>query len=316
MRAILLKRGGGPEVLEMGTAIKPQPCVGLVLIRVKAFGINHEEALVRQRYNPRSSAPRILGVEAVGEVAAAPGGEFTEGTTVATALGCLQDQIMGSYAEYISVPAAQVLPIQSSLDWAALGAIPLMFQGAHGSLSSFSTAKGRTLLIRGGTTALGLAVTAMASQAGFHVTGTTRNENHGYSMMTCGASGWLLDHGSLAAVAQKFDSVLDLVGMTTLQDSLCCAKEHGIVCVAGFVGGTALMNSLDPIRYIPNSVSLKSYRGNVQEFMRTPLQKLVNMVEAKQFFLPIAKVFPFEEIVAAHRYLEENHGMGKIVVTL
>lgn len=318
MRAILINRAGGPEVLEIGAALKPDPCPGLVLIRVKAFGINRIELGARRTYAPIGFGAHVLGVEAVGEVEAAPQGEFIQGSKVATAMGILEYQQMGSYAEYISVPVTQVLPLKSSLDWATLGAMPLMFQGAYGSLfKALRVRSGETLLIRGGTTALGLAATALATGHGVHVTGTTRNEDHRQRMMACGACASLLDPGSIAEVVpQKYDKVLDLVGTSTLHDSLRCAKAHGVVCIGGAVGGSLIIDSFNPMDYIPNNVSLTSYYSDYLGFLRTPLQKLVNMVEAKKLIVPIAKVFQFEEIVEAHRYMDEDHGMGKIVITL
>lgn len=318
MRAILITNGGGPEVLKMGIVEKPQPRGGSVLIRVKAFGINQVEATVRRNYNPTDSSPRILGVEAVGEVAAdSPETGLIKGNIVATALGCLQDQTWGSYAEYILVPASQVISIISSLNWATLGAMPLLFQAAHSSLQAFDIKSGQTLLIRGGTTALGLAVTAMASYYGIRVTGTTRNVHHSPWMANFGAKAWILDLGSLAAgIPQKYDGVLDLVGMTTLQDSLCCVKEHGIVCLAGEVGGPMIMNSFNMMSYLPNKVKLMACHGSVDQFMKTPWQRLVDLVQANSIPVPLARVFRFEEIVEAHRYLEQNLGMGRVVVTL
>ena len=78
--------------------------------------------------------PRILGIEAVGEVVEAPSGEFAPGDKVATAMGGMGRAFDGGYAEYTLVPASQVQEIESGLDWATLGALPEMVQTAHGSL--------------------------------------------------------------------------------------------------------------------------------------------------------------------------------------
>lgn len=317
MRAIMIRRGGGPGVFEIGACAKPDPCVGFVLIRVKAFGINQGELLIRRCYNPIGLHPRILGLEAVGEVVAAPGGEFPEGSIVATALGFLLAQQMGSYAQYISVPASQVLPLRTKLDWSSLGAMPLMMLAAYNSLFKVLCVKrGETLLIRGGTTSVGLAATAIATSNGVHVTGTTRNMNHMQRMMSFGAREALLDRGLIApTLSEKFDKVLELIGTTTLPDSLHCVKRDGVVCVAGMVGGSWPAN-FDLTIHVPNYVSLMIYTSSSDEFMQLNLQLLVDSVEAHELKLPIAKVFRFEEIAEAHHYMEESRGMGKIVVTL
>ena len=317
MRAIMIKRGGQPEVLEIGYCVKPQPVPGLVLIRVMAFGINRSEVVARQFYQPSDHPVRVLGVEAVGVVEAAPGGEFLWGKIVATAMGALPSQQFGSYAEYVCVPAKQVRLLRSGLDWATLGAMPHMFSVAYGSLfKALRVQRGETLLIRGGTTSVGLAATAMATDHGVNVTGTTRNEDHTHMILKAGAKAAVLDHGSLAGhLPCKFDKVLELVGTTTLLDSMRCVKKGGVVCAAGMVSGHGLFDQFIPMASIPNLVRLTTYCGDGVDFMQTPLQHLVNRVEAKKLFLPIAKVFRFEEIVQAHRFMEENHGTGKIVVT-
>ena len=318
MKAMVIYRGGGPEVFEIGACLRPDPCDGFVLIRVKAFGINQGELSVRRHYNPTGFCPRILGLEAVGVVECAPLEEFPKGSLVATVLGSLSGQQMGSYAEYICVPASQVLPLQSKLGWASLGAMPLMFLGAYNSLFKvLRVQRGETLLIRGGTTSVGLAATAIATSNGVHVTGTTRNEYHKQRIMSVGARAALLDGGLIAPMLpQKFDKVLELIGTSTLHDSLCCVREGGVVCVAGMVGGPWAATNFNPMIDVPNNVRFTTYSPDSTDFTHSHLQVLVDSVEANKITVPIAKVFRFGEIAEAHRYMEGNHGMGKVIVTL
>ncbi len=119
--------------------------------------------------------PRVLGIEATGVIAAAPGGEFAVGQQVATMMGGMGRTFDGGYAEYTCVPATRVIPFQSDLDWAALGAVPEMLQTAYGSLTvGLDAQPGQTLLIRGGTSSVGMAAAVLANDRGLTVFSRTR----------------------------------------------------------------------------------------------------------------------------------------------
>ena len=95
MRAVVIRQGGGPEVLRIETVPIPTPQDGEVLIGVKAFGLNRSELFTRLGQSPNVTFPRILGIEAVGVVEDAPGGEFRKGDIVATAMGGMGRQYDG-----------------------------------------------------------------------------------------------------------------------------------------------------------------------------------------------------------------------------
>ncbi len=111
-------------VLRLQERLVPKPKPGWVLIRVRAFGLNRSELFTRQGHSPSVTFPRILGIEAVGEIVAAPGTALSPGQTVATAMGGMGRQFDGSYAEYTCVPARQVQTLDTMLDWPTLGALP------------------------------------------------------------------------------------------------------------------------------------------------------------------------------------------------
>ena len=108
MNAVVMHAPGGPEVLQLETRPIPRPDATQVLIQIHAFGLNRSELFTRQGHSPGVHFPRILGIEAVGTVADAPGGQFSEGQVVATVMGGMGRSFDGSYAEYVVVPAAQV----------------------------------------------------------------------------------------------------------------------------------------------------------------------------------------------------------------
>ena len=299
---------------------RPQPPAGWVLIRVKAFGLNRSELFTRQGYSPEVEFPRVLGIEAVGTVAEAPDGEFQMGQTVATAMGGMSRAFDGGYAEYTCVPAGQVQALDTTLDWHTLGALPEIIQTAWGSLhSSLKLERGQSLLIRGGTTSVGLAAAALAKQHGATVAASTRKVNREALLKDNGADHVFIDGGEIAADVRRVfpagvDKVLELVGTTTLLDSLRCAARHGAVCMTGMVGNAWEFDRFTPMGAIPSTVSLTTYAGESTDFMATPLQMVVNDVEGGRMTPKIGAVFELDAIVEAHRRMEENAASGKIVV--
>jgi NADPH:quinone reductase-like Zn-dependent oxidoreductase len=110
------------------------------------------------------------------------------------------------------------------------------------------------------------------------------------------------------------DKVLELIGTTTLGDSLRCAKQRGIVCMTGMVGNKWSFDDFSPMDVIPTSVCLTTYDGGPEDFMLTPLDELVEQVAAGTLPVQIGRVFKLDDIVEAHRCMEENRAGGKIVV--
>ena len=185
---------------------------------MKAFGLNRSELFTRQGHSPGVVFPRVLGIEAVGTVVAAPDGEFQPGRTVATAMGGMGRAFDGGYAEYTRVPAGQVQALDTTLDWPTLGALPEMIQTAWGSLnSSLGLQRGQSLLIRGGTTSVGLAAAPLAKKQGATVAATTRRIDREAMLKDNGADHVFIDGGKIADVVRRVfpsgvDKVLELVG--------------------------------------------------------------------------------------------------------
>ena len=320
MKAAVIRQAGEPEVLRIETLPVPVPRPGQVLIRVRAFGLNRSELFTRQGLSPNVRFPRVLGIEAVGLVEGAPGGEFRKGDVVATAMGGMGRDFDGGYAEYVCVAASNVQVITTEIAWETFGAIPEMLQTAWGSLfKSLRLATGDRLLIRGGTTSVGLAAAAIAKTHGAFVMSTTRSPAREALLRASGADQVFIDTGSIAAQVKEVcrggaDKVLELIGTTTLEDSLQCPKPGGIVCMTGMVGNRWSIDSFSPMDVIPTAVCLTTYDGGPGDFMTLPLETLVQQIVAGSMPIQIGRVFHLDEIAEAHRCMEENKAGGKIVV--
>ncbi len=325
MRAIVRQRYGGPEQLVIQDVPDPEPMPGQVVIEVKAFGINHAETYMRK--GEWGDVASISGIECVGLVKASPDGQFAPGQKVAAIMGGMGRTINGSYAEYTRVPATNVMPLETDLAWEELAAIPESYATAWTCLyRSLALAAGQTLVIRGATSALGQAALNIAAQAGARVIAATRNRERFVTLQALGAEQVELEGPELSRRIRELisggcDAVLDLVGNSTLLDSLAMVRRGGHVCLAGFLGGLAPLSSFNPLLQMPSGVQFSffgSFMFGTAEFPLSdvPLQALVERAAAGVYQAKPAQVFRFEQIQEAHRLMEANKANGKLVVRL
>src|SRR5262249_52827316 len=201
MRAIVLDAvPAPPEALRVRDLPLPEPRPGWVLIEVKAFGLNRSELKTRLGLaDPEVTFPRVPGIEATGVVAACPGGELAVGETVVAMMGGMGRRFDGGYAEFTCVPVAQAIPFRSELPWTTVGAVPEMLQTAYGGLTAgLDVQPGQTLLIRGGTSSVGLTAAILAKRRGLTVLATTRSEAKAGALREAGADHVVVDDGTIA----------------------------------------------------------------------------------------------------------------------
>jgi NADPH2:quinone reductase len=324
MRAVVLDAvPAPPEGLAIRTLPVPEPRAGQVLIKVMAFGLNRSELQTRLGLAGAAvTLPRVPGIEACGVVVACPGGELEPGTQVAAMMGGMGRSFDGGYAEYTQVPVAQVIAFRSALPWATLGAVPETLQTANGALTTgLGLQPGQTLLLRPGTSAIGMTATVLAKRLGATVIASTRDEAKMKALKANGADEVLVDDGTLAPrvralVGDGVDAVLEQIGTPTLADSLRAVRRHGTVCTIGALSNRWLVPDFDPTAFIPNGARLTGYSGDAANLPAAVLQDYLDAVAAGEAAVPISKTYRLDEIVQAHADMEANRATGKLVVDL
>jgi NADPH2:quinone reductase len=325
MRAIVIKQHGGPEVL----AVEPRPDPTLtpdqVLIDVKAFGLNHAEVYFRS--GAWGEVTEITGIECVGTVRDDPGEQFRRGQKVAAIVGGLGRTLNGSYAERVAVPRSNVVAFESGLPWETLAAIPESYCTAWTALIGILKVNaGNTVLIRGATSALGQAAVNIAAGVDARVIATTRKEERAPLLRKIGAHQVLIESLQLsnrvrASHPEGVDAVLDILGNTTVLDSLAALRRGGTVCEVGFLGGGGPL-TVEPVFQIPSGRHLTAFASALvtgsAEFplSEIPLQTIVDRVAAGEYKAQPARVFRFDQIQEAHRVMEAGTATGKLVVTV
>lgn len=313
MNALLIDRPTFGRDVTLTEVQIPEPMPGWVLVRVRGFGMNHSELIlrtseIREGYIKK---PVIPGIECVGEVVDSIDGCFDAGDRVIAMMGGMGRSFDGSYAEYALLPAHHVFRVDTDMPWDELAAVPETYYTAWGSLfDSLHIMEGDRLLIRGATCALGHAAIQIAEVIGCEVTATTHRESRLMELEEADSS--ILDDGNLDT--GRFDKALELVGPSTLLDTMRHMDPGGIVCSSGILGGECTLDGFDPIKGIPNGVYLTGFFSNFPD--SDAVNKMMNFIDSNSLKPRIAARFPFQRLKEACILQELGGTNGKIVVTM
>jgi NADPH:quinone reductase-like Zn-dependent oxidoreductase len=327
-RVVRFHQIGGPEVLRVEEVEVPPPGKGEVQISIKALGLNRAESMFRSgRYIEAPKLPARLGYEAAGTVAAV--GQdvhgFKVGDVVSTIPGFSQNKY-GLYGELANVPVHVVTHHPTSLSWAEAAAVWMQYLTAYGALIDIGKlTKGDTILIPAASSSVGLAAIQIANRVGAVPVALTRGVSKRHALLDAGATHVIatdeqdLVKEVLGITAGKGARVVfDPVGGPTFAKLAQATARLGILFLYG-----ALSPEPTPVPVLSILGKSATIRGYVMmEITDDPARlerakKFVNDGLAEGSLKPlVAKTFPLDRIVEAHRYLESNQQIGKIVVTV
>ena len=314
MKAVVITKAGGPEVLEYRDVPTPKIKPGWSLIKIKGFGINHSEIFTRQGQSPSVKFPRILGIECVGTVEESTTDNLLQGQKVISLMGGMGRAFDGSYAEYALLPNEQIYPVKTDLAWSDLAAVPETFFTAFGSLKYLQIQPNDTLMIRSGASGVGIAALRLikVKYPQLVVTGSVRNLKNASQLKEAGYDEVIEDKAGKLLTDKKYRKVLELVGPATLKDTFNHVDPAGIVCSTGQLGNKWYMDGFDPIGDIHEGAFLTSFSSG--EVNAEKLAKMLNYIDKYKVNVHPTKVFSLDQIQAAHEYLENGHNLGKVVV--
>lgn len=322
MRAVVISRPGGPEVLEVREVPAPVAGSGQIRVRVRAFGINRADLLQRLgRYPaPPDAPPDITGLEYAGEVDAV-GGDVSGIAAGHRVMGIVSG---GAYAEQVLTPAAHALPIPPDLSFEEAAAIPEAFLTAHDALEQLDVRGGEWVLIHAVGSGVGTAAVQLVRARGARSLGTSRTRA---KLERAAALG--LDAGldakpqELAAAVRRVtprgaEAALDLVGGPMFAATLGALAPGGRVIVVGLTAGARtevdlgliLRQRLRIIGTVLRTRSTSEKTLLVQSFTRHVLPLFSN----GRVRPVLDRIFAFDDTRRAHEYVETNANFGKVVV--
>jgi NADPH:quinone reductase-like Zn-dependent oxidoreductase len=319
MKALLLNQSTEVEDLKLSDITIPSIKDNWVLIKIMAFGLNHSESIFRQFEidNPVFHKPIVPGIECVGIVENPSNTDLKKGDKVIALMGGMGRSFHGSYEEYALLPKKNVFKVNTDLDWIHLAAIPETYFTAWGSLFTCLNLKSTdTLLIRGASSALGIASIIIAKHLGCKIIATIRNEKHITYLKSLHVDDIIIDKDNsiINKIDTKVDKILELVGPLTVRESLKLLNQGGICCSTGILGNVFTLNNFDPIKDIPNGHYLTGFYSNY------PTQSIINdmmdFINKHSIIPEIGNVYKFDDVIQYSTDLQNGTTNGKGIVVV
>ena len=318
MKACVLNNSCEAKDLKLSDIEMPKVKDDWVLVKVMAFGMNHSEVLFRKFEvdNPNFKKPIVPGIECVGIIENPSNTKFKKGDKVIALMGGMGRSFNGSYEEYALLPVSHVFKADSKLDWIKLAVIPETYYTAYGSLfTCLNLHEHDSLLVRGGTSALGIASIILAKSLGCKVIATTTDESKTKLLDYLGVDKIIVDRNDFKEqMDEKVDKVLELVGARTLLESMSYLRLGGICCHTGILGGVYTLDNFDPIKQIPNGTYLTGFYSNYPT--QEEIDDMMDFIDRYAIDPMVGNVYLFEEIAKAQEDMEKGKTKGKVVVVV
>ncbi len=312
MRAVTIR----DQKLSVEDHPDPEPGTGEVLVRVRAAGLNGADMMQRAGHYPAPpDAPQdIPGLELAGEVAAVgpKAHRFSEGDRVMGITGG------GGQAELAVVHERILMRVPEELSWNEAGAAPEVFTTAHdGLFTQAGLQAGERLLVHGGAGGVGCAAIQLGHAIGARVTATVRNPDLREPVSALGAMviepGGHGEHG-------PFDVILELVGATNLKENLRAIETGGRIMVIGTGAGATGEINLGVLMMKRARLLGSTLRARPLELKaltaRAVERSVLPLLASGAVKVPVAKVYPLEEAVAAYDHFAAGGKLGKLVLAM
>lgn len=320
MRAIVITRPGGPEVLQLAERPAPRPAAGELLVRVHAAGVNRADLLQRLgRYPAPAGAPAdIPGLEYAGVVAEAgsEAGDWRPGDRL---MGIVAG---GAYAELVVTPGEHALPIPQGWSFPEAAAVPEVFLTAFDALAlQGGLARGDRVLVHAVGSGVGVAGLQLAKAAGAVVAGTSRTPAKLERAAAYGLDRAVLVSGAFEPGPELLgwpDLILDLVGGSYLEGNLKCVAPKGRILVVGLTGGRDGRLDLGALlakRVTMVGTVLRSRSGEEKATLTQAFrQRVLPQFERGELRPVLDQVFAARDAAEGHRYVEANQNFGSVVL--